>query len=461
MGPNLRATRPQPVVADPTLRRSHHFTRKWRAGAISALFAAASLIGAGAAQATSPTIAITSGPAATVAATTATFGFASSWSGATFRCRLDGSNWGLCTSPATYSGLAAGAHTFSVYAVSTTRQWTGRVSATWTVTAPAPAPAPPPVPAPAPPPVPAPAPPPVPAPAPPPSTGGSVTWDGSLSVGTLSPWSVLAPNGGSVSAAPNPHPDPNFSGAYAAKFGINEANVNGQGHPSAELLSYSYKLHPGDDFYLGYSVYLPPNFPQHICYANSGTWISLCWMQMMEIYGAPYGGPAPVNLALLGANASPHPNQFIFQAPYHGITSTNSGAVWRSPTFTTAPTGWTAFVWHVHMSTCGGTTPCTGGQLPGFVELWYNGVQQRFYDGSTRINYATLNRTNWCAAGMGPNCGFDILFLQQYRGQYPSYATGSTGGTGVYAPTLPSNGTVTNYFGDTKIGTTYAAVAPH
>lgn len=286
-----------------------------------------------------------------------------------------------------------------------------------------------------------------------------MSWNGDLSAGNLAPWSQLAPNGGHINAVANPHPDSNFSGSYAAKFAISDSNVNGQGHPSAELISY--KMYPGADFYLGYSVYLPSNFPQHICWDNMGKWVNSCWMQLMEIYGAPYGGPSPINLAVLGANGSGHANQFLFQAPYHAITSTNSGAVWRSPTFSTAPTGWQAFVWHVHLSTCGGTTPCTGGQLPGFVELWYNGVQQHFADGSTHISYATLDRTNWCVAGFGVNCGYDSLFLQQYRGQYPAYSTGNTGGPNPYSPILSANGTVTNYFGDTKIGTSYSAVAPH
>jgi hypothetical protein len=221
-------------------------------------------------------------------------------------------------------------------------------------------------------------------------------------------------------------------------------------------------MYPGDDFYLGFSVYLPPNFPQHVCIDAHGAFIYSCWMQLMEIYGAPYGGPSPISLDVLGGNGAAHANQFLFQAPPHSITSSfPGGAVWRSPQFATSPSGWQAFVWHVHLSTCGGTTACTGGQLPGFVELWFNGAQQQFYDGSTHISYATLTTANWCAAGMGPNCGFDALFMQHYRGPYPNYGTGATGGSGTYAPIYGSNGLITTYLADMKLGSTYSAVAPH
>ena len=49
-------------------------------------------------------------------ATTATFTFHASAAGATYACRLDGAAATPCTSPASYSGLAEGAHTFSVAA---------------------------------------------------------------------------------------------------------------------------------------------------------------------------------------------------------------------------------------------------------------------------------------------------------------------------------------------------------
>jgi myo-inositol-hexaphosphate 3-phosphohydrolase len=63
-----------------------------------------------------PQTTITSGPSGTVTSTTATFEFSSSEEDSTFACSLDGSDFADCTSPATYSGLAEGTHTFRVRA---------------------------------------------------------------------------------------------------------------------------------------------------------------------------------------------------------------------------------------------------------------------------------------------------------------------------------------------------------
>ncbi len=57
---------------------------------------------------------IDSAPPAGTASTSATFSFHASSPGATFDCSLDGGPAAPCTSPVTYSGLADGAHAFSV-----------------------------------------------------------------------------------------------------------------------------------------------------------------------------------------------------------------------------------------------------------------------------------------------------------------------------------------------------------
>ncbi len=61
-----------------------------------------------------PDTVIDSGPAALTNGTTASFTFHSTGQSATYVCRLDGGTSTACTSPKGYSGLAAGAHTFSV-----------------------------------------------------------------------------------------------------------------------------------------------------------------------------------------------------------------------------------------------------------------------------------------------------------------------------------------------------------
>src|ERR1041384_1291630 len=63
-----------------------------------------------------PDTIIDSGPAAATTNTTAAFTFHSNQSPATFSCRLDGSPFVPCASPTAFSGLAAGSHTFYVYA---------------------------------------------------------------------------------------------------------------------------------------------------------------------------------------------------------------------------------------------------------------------------------------------------------------------------------------------------------
>jgi parallel beta helix pectate lyase-like protein/thrombospondin type 3 repeat protein len=92
-----------------------------------------------------PQTSITSGPSGTVTAQTASLGFKADETGSTFQCRLDGSSWGACTSPRSYSSLALGAHTFDVRAT----DGAGNVDPTpasrsWTVEDDTPPPPPPP-----------------------------------------------------------------------------------------------------------------------------------------------------------------------------------------------------------------------------------------------------------------------------------------------------------------------------
>ena len=80
-----------------------------------------------------PNTTIDSGPSGTTDEVDASFTFSSNDAGATFQCRLDGAPFTTCTSPASYSGLSEGAHTFDVRATDAagntdatpaTRAWT-------------------------------------------------------------------------------------------------------------------------------------------------------------------------------------------------------------------------------------------------------------------------------------------------------------------------------------------------
>ena len=82
---------------------------------------------------TAPDTKITSGPASATYDTAASFTFSSPDSAATFECRLDASNFAPCTSPASYSNLGLGSHTFQVRAVDGALVDTSPASQTWTI----------------------------------------------------------------------------------------------------------------------------------------------------------------------------------------------------------------------------------------------------------------------------------------------------------------------------------------
>jgi hypothetical protein len=63
-----------------------------------------------------PDTTITSGPSGTINTNSISFGFSASETGSTFECRLNGSSWGGCPNPKSYSGLSNGSQVFDVRA---------------------------------------------------------------------------------------------------------------------------------------------------------------------------------------------------------------------------------------------------------------------------------------------------------------------------------------------------------
>ena len=86
------------------------------------------------ADTTPPETTISSAPPTTTTSTSAGLTFSSTESSSTFECQIDGGAWATCQSPKSYSGLALGAHTFSVRAIDPAGNVDASPAAvTWTV----------------------------------------------------------------------------------------------------------------------------------------------------------------------------------------------------------------------------------------------------------------------------------------------------------------------------------------
>ena len=85
-----------------------------------------------------PAPSLTGTPPATDTSTSASFSFGDDETGVTFECQLDGAAFASCTSPAAYSGLADGSHTFAVRARDAAGNASSATSYTWSLQAPRP-----------------------------------------------------------------------------------------------------------------------------------------------------------------------------------------------------------------------------------------------------------------------------------------------------------------------------------
>jgi hypothetical protein len=85
-------------------------------------------------DATAPETTITAGPTGSTASTGASFRFASDEADSSFECLIDDGDWGPCSSPKAYSGLAGGSHTFMVRAIDAAgNEDPSPATGTWTI----------------------------------------------------------------------------------------------------------------------------------------------------------------------------------------------------------------------------------------------------------------------------------------------------------------------------------------
>ena len=85
-----------------------------------------------------PAVTLSSTPPASTTGLDVSVAFSSNDSSATSTCRLDGSAWSACTSPASWSGLATGTHTVAVRSTDVAGNVSNTASTTWEVTTPPP-----------------------------------------------------------------------------------------------------------------------------------------------------------------------------------------------------------------------------------------------------------------------------------------------------------------------------------
>jgi polysaccharide lyase-like protein len=238
-------------------------------------------------------------------------------------------------------------------------------------------------------------------------------WNGALLRPTLASW-------GYVQACPGPSPPSGVSVVrqpippgqrYAIRFTVSDASVNvncpilgSPGNPNAQVLSPNI-FRPGDNVYVSFSLMLPPGFPR--VPFEHGSFFSL-----MEVYGEPFDGSPPFALLVTGRH--------LF------LGTRVSADAWNSPEIRYGQ--WMDFVLHVNFAT----------DDSGYVQLWYDSVQQRFSNGSETLHEPTLlPGVDW--NGSSP----DHLSLQQYRAAFPPL------------------GTVVSYASGAEVGTSYSAVAPN
>jgi len=182
--------------------------------------------------------------------------------------------------------------------------------------------------------------------------------------------------------------------------------------PTSNPRTSSYKqgiFHPGDEVWESFSLYLPAGFPSFPYY-----------LMFQEDYGAPFNSPPPNGVWMQNYDGTG--NRFYITGNYDGATKTNVH-VWSAPA--------TAGVWHTWLVHKRFATDKSG-----WLEVWFDGQQVTFSNGSTRLTNQQTMLTGATSANFS---------LMQYRhaGMFPvsSYPNG-----------------LTIYFDEARVGTSRSAV---
>lgn len=270
--------------------------------------------------------------------------------------------------------------------------------------------------------------------------GGTVVYNGSFACGCIDP--KLYPVSNVPAGTTSVVSDPDGSGVKVLKYAISDSTTI-FGYPRADTFT-PHLFTTGKDYYFSVPVRIPTGLPT---VNGSGS----SFFQWMETYLEGTGSPEnPIGMDVRNHN---NINKYDLGTSYDGYSnSAGTGPLANAqPWVGQAIDGkWHTAIVHMNFEPCGSTAnrgrgayKCGEGQTPGFIELWWDGVQQNFTfsDGSThpRIYMQTLSIYD----GGGANAGQFIndLNLNSYRavGLYP--------------------GTFTIYHGPAVIGTSYQAVA--
>lgn len=202
-----------------------------------------------------------------------------------------------------------------------------------------------------------------------------------------------------------------------------------------QLQSQSFPL--GTELYIGFAFYVPSNaadqLPQYA--NNNGTYLDVA-----QIYGEPYGDISPVSLQLRRIGTA------INLVASHPSESDPTSVMWQQ---LIALDQWIGVTLHVRLSIHAGTA-----SEDGLLELWLNGMKQRFQTLPAMTTYYSTEgqflsadgTTAYIATANTDTTSGESFYLDNYRS--------------AINPTFTVPKSVTIFQAGAKIGTSYATVAP-